>query len=169
MFEKSDGYFSIDFNKRRKFGLLVSIAFSFVIVANNSNFIRAEVFRNHDGANEFNMYGYTRNGQQQLLSSRDVMRLQTLSAEQNLTVKNLLGFLQDSNPMYNSRIGMFLFTRYCGPGSRLWNKIFRNDKRTYAEIDSCCKMHDECPHYVEKLEDYYNYPGLDYRPQFFSR
>lgn len=91
----------------------------------------------------------------------------------NLTEKNVIDLQMAGNSeneaMLNTRTGVFLFTRYCGPGSRLWNKIFKQDQRTYVDIDYCCKMHDECPNYVEKLEDYNQYPGLEFRPQFFSR
>lgn len=68
-----------------------------------------------------------------------------------------------------SRVGVFLFTRYCGPGARLLNRFFKTDERTYADIDFCCKMHDDCPDYVLQPADYNSYPGLDVRPQFFSR
>lgn len=70
---------------------------------------------------------------------------------------------------YDSRIGLFLFTRYCGPGSRIWKKFFPNGDRSYSDVDQCCKMHDECPNFVEKEEHYNQYPGLEIRPQFFSR
>lgn len=131
----------------------------------------AHIDTNRDSFNQIDVYPYYSLGRdgQQWIAPKDLSRLQALTAQQNLTIRNLLGFLDDTNPAYNSRIGVFLFTRYCGPGSRLWNKIFKNDKKTYAEIDSCCQMHDECPNYVENAEDYTNYPGLEYRPQFFSR
>lgn len=70
---------------------------------------------------------------------------------------------------YDSRIGLFLFTRYCGPGSRIRQKFFPNEQRSYNDIDQCCKMHDDCPNFVEKEEHYNQYPGLEIRPQFFSR
>lgn len=70
---------------------------------------------------------------------------------------------------YDGRIGLFLFTRYCGPGSRIWKKFFPNGERTYGDIDQCCRMHDDCPNFVEKEEHYNQYPGLEIRPQFFSR
>lgn len=69
---------------------------------------------------------------------------------------------------YDGRIGLFLFTRYCGPGSRLWRKFFPGE-RSYGEIDRCCQMHDDCPNFVEKREHYIQYPGLEFRPQYFSR
>lgn len=71
--------------------------------------------------------------------------------------------------VYDSRLGLFLFTRYCGPGARIWQKIFPNGERTYSDIDRCCKMHDSCPNFVEKKEHYDQYPGLEIRSQFFSR
>lgn len=90
----------------------------------------------------------------------------------NLTEKNLIDFDtidgKEEN-LQNIRTTVLFFTRYCGPGSRLWNKLFKSDERTYMDVDYCCKMHDECPHYVEKFDDYNRYPGLEFRPQFFSR
>lgn len=90
----------------------------------------------------------------------------------NLTEKNLIDFNtiegKEEN-IQNIRTTVLFFTRYCGPGSRLWNKLFKSDERTYMDVDFCCKMHDECPHYVEKFDDYNRYPGLEFRPQFFSR
>lgn len=77
--------------------------------------------------------------------------------------------LESRDAMINSRIGVFLFTRYCGPGARLLNRIFKTDERTYSNIDNCCRKHDECPHYVLQPNDYQRYPELDERPQFFSR
>lgn len=79
------------------------------------------------------------------------------------------GGFESRDAVINSRIGIFLFTRYCGPGARFLNKIFKTDERTYAKIDNCCRMHDECPDYVLRSDDYKRYPGLDVRPQFFSR
>lgn len=79
------------------------------------------------------------------------------------------GGFESRDAVINSRIGIFLFTRYCGPGARFLNKIFKTDERTYAKIDNCCRMHDECPEYVLRSDDYKRYPGLDVRPQFFSR
>lgn len=86
--------------------------------------------------------------------------------------KNEDKFLSDFYDMDTSRetrIGLVTFTRYCGPGSRLWNKLFNQNERTFRQIDYCCKTHDECPHFVERAENYERYPGLEYRPQFFSR
>lgn len=77
--------------------------------------------------------------------------------------------MESRDAMINSRIGVFLFTRYCGPGARLLNKIFKTDERTYSNIDNCCRLHDECPDYVLQPHDYERYPNLDVRPQFFSR
>lgn len=79
------------------------------------------------------------------------------------------GNFESRDAMINSRIGVFLFTRYCGPGARLLDKIFKTDDRTYSSIDSCCRLHDECPDYVLQPNDYERYPELDIRPQFFSR
>lgn len=76
---------------------------------------------------------------------------------------------ESRDAMINSRIGVFLFTRYCGPGARFLNRIFKTDERTYSNIDNCCRMHDECPDYVLQSKDYERYPNLDVRPQFFSR
>lgn len=90
----------------------------------------------------------------------------------NLTEKNLIDFDmidEKEETFQNIRTTVLFFTRYCGPGSRLWNKLFKSDERTYMDVDYCCKMHDECPHYVEKFDDYTRYPGLEFRPQFFSR
>lgn len=79
------------------------------------------------------------------------------------------GGFESRDATINGRIGVFLFTRYCGPGARFLNKFFKTDERTYARIDNCCRMHDECPDYVLRNEDYKRYPALDVRPQFFSR
>lgn len=93
----------------------------------------------------------------------------------NLTMQRFNEFQKRSenfesrDAMINSRIGVFLFTRYCGPGARLFNRIFKTDERTYASVDSCCRLHDECPDYVLQPHDYERYPELDVRPQFFSR
>lgn len=92
----------------------------------------------------------------------------------NATLRRFIEFQQrdvfeSRDAMMHSRLGVFLFTRYCGPGSRILNKIFQTDERTYANVDYCCRMHDECPHYVETSLDYQQYPGLEVRPQFFSR
>lgn len=154
---------------RRSAKVFLTIGFLWVSALNIWS--SADAYTNRDAYNEIDVYpfyGLSRDGQQ-WIATKDLTRLQALTAQHNLTIRNLLGFLDDANPAYNSRIGIFLFTRYCGPGSRLWNKIFNQDKKTYAEIDGCCQMHDECPNYVENFNDYYNYPGLEYRPQFFSR
>lgn len=90
----------------------------------------------------------------------------------NLSEKNLIDFNKidgKEETIQNIRTTVLFFTRYCGPGSRLWNKLFKSDERTYMDVDYCCKMHDECPNYVEKFDDYNRYPGLEFRPQFFSR
>lgn len=79
------------------------------------------------------------------------------------------GNLESHDAMINSRIGLFLFTRYCGPGARLLNRIFKTDERTYTNIDHCCRMHDDCPDFVLQSYDYERYPELDIRPQFYSR
>lgn len=73
--------------------------------------------------------------------------------------------------LQNGRLGLFLFTRYCGPGARIWEKIFKNSNtgRTYQDIDVCCKVHDNCPNFVGQEAHYQQYPGLQIRPQFFSR
>lgn len=77
--------------------------------------------------------------------------------------------IESGDAILNSRIGIFIFTRFCGPGARFLNRILKKDERTYARIDSCCQKHDECPDYVTQPEDYKRYPQLDHRPQFFSR
>lgn len=90
----------------------------------------------------------------------------------NFSEKNLIDFNKidgKEETIQNIRTTVLFFTRYCGPGSRLWNKLFKSDERTYMDVDYCCKMHDECPNYVEKFDDYNRYPGLEFRPQFFSR
>lgn len=79
------------------------------------------------------------------------------------------GGFESRDASINGRIGVFLFTRYCGPGARFLNRIFQTDERTYTRIDSCCRKHDECPDYVLRSDDYERYPELDVRPQFFSR
>lgn len=79
------------------------------------------------------------------------------------------GEMESRDAMNNGKIGIFIFTRYCGPGARFLNRIFYKDERTYASIDNCCRAHDECPDFVSQPQEYGNYPGLDYRPQLFSR
>lgn len=76
---------------------------------------------------------------------------------------------QTTDTWKGTRVGLVTFTKFCGPGSRLWNKLFSQNERTFRQIDYCCKAHDECPHFVERADDYVRYPGLEYRPQFFSR
>lgn len=93
----------------------------------------------------------------------------------NTTLRKFIEFQQtDKNiesrdAMMHGRVGFFLFTRYCGPGSRILNKIFPTDERTYANVDVCCRLHDDCPNFVTTPDDYNQYPGLEIRPQFFSR
>lgn len=79
------------------------------------------------------------------------------------------GEIESRDAISNARIGIFVFTRYCGPGARFLNRIFNRDERTYASIDNCCRAHDDCPDFVSQPADYQNYPELDYRPQLFSR
>lgn len=88
---------------------------------------------------------------------------------QYIAYQQSLGLADSREEVINSRIGLFLFTRFCGPGGKLLNKIFQTDERTYSQIDVCCRFHDECPDYVNSFGDYSNYPGLDFRRQFFSR
>lgn len=93
----------------------------------------------------------------------------------NATIFNFIeyqqssGLIESREETINSRIGLFLFTRFCGPSGKLLNKIFKTDERTYTQIDACCRFHDECPEYVNTYGDYQNYPGLEHRRQFFSR
>lgn len=71
------------------------------------------------------------------------------------------------------RIGLFVFTQYCGPGERVWKARNGQGKipssTTYADLDICCKQHDECPNYISSDSDYERYIGLPHRPQAFSR
>lgn len=76
---------------------------------------------------------------------------------------------ESRDAVLNGRIGIFIFTRYCGPGARYLNRVFKTDDRTYDSIDHCCRMHDECPDYVLRPEDYAKYPNLEIKLQFFSR
>lgn len=72
----------------------------------------------------------------------------------------------------NNKIGLFIFTQYCGPGDRVWNVAGQGklpSKKTYAQIDVCCKQHDECPNYISGDSDYDRYTGLPHRQQAFSR
>lgn len=80
-----------------------------------------------------------------------------------------VGLADSREEVINSRLGVFLFTRFCGPGGKVLNKFFNTDERTYSQIDVCCRFHDECPDYVTSYKDYSNYPGLEHRRQFFSR
>lgn len=76
-------------------------------------------------------------------------------------------------PVNDGKIGLFVFTQYCGPGERVWKAIPGTAKlpsaSTYANIDVCCKQHDECPNYVSSDGDYDRYPGLPRKSQIFSR
>lgn len=74
------------------------------------------------------------------------------------------------------KIGLFLFTQYCGPGDRVWRRLPQSHQwnngrngRTYREIDACCKQHDECPNYIENAGQHSKYPGLSIKPQMFAR
>lgn len=82
-------------------------------------------------------------------------------------------FDQTDDTLYSEKIGLFVFTQYCGPGERVWKSISRQGKlpamNTYADLDVCCKQHDECPNYIVGDGDYVRYPGLPRRPQLFSR
>ncbi|KAG4071262.1 hypothetical protein HA402_003966 [Bradysia odoriphaga] len=79
----------------------------------------------------------------------------------------------DGGPLTDGKIGLFLFTQYCGPGERVWKSISGSGKRpstsTYADIDVCCKQHDECPNYISSDGDYEKYAGLPHRSQIFTR
>lgn len=80
----------------------------------------------------------------------------------------------DEGPLNDGKIGIFLFTQYCGPGERVWKSISGPGKvppkaATYADIDVCCKQHDECPNYISSDGDYSRYPGLPRKSQIFSR
>lgn len=103
----------------------------------------------------------------QVLQTMNILNL-TLQRFNEFQRENI-GEIESRDAINNARIGIFVFTRYCGPGARLLNRILNRDERTYASIDNCCRAHDECPDFVSQLDDYKNYPELDYRPQFFSR
>lgn len=110
-----------------------------------------------------------------LQKKSDVQVLQTMNIL-NVTLQRFSEFQHQNNEIEsrdaisNARIGIFIFTRYCGPGARFLNRILNKDERTYASIDKCCREHDECPNFVTNFpEDYKNYPELDYRPQLFTR
>lgn len=117
-------------------------------------------------------------------------------------------------------VDIFLFTQYCGPTSRLSQRlgsginkasefllgshrpphaatnrrqprqeddyaddIVDNDvaadmaggsngqraRVTYAQLDGCCRQHDNCPNYITELGHYDLYPGLEHRNQYFAR
>lgn len=102
----------------------------------------------------------------QVIQTMDILNL-TLQRFNEFQREN--GEIESRDAMINARIGIFVFTRYCGPGARFLNRIFGRDERTYASIDNCCRAHDECPDFVSQPDDYQNYPELDYRPQLFSR
>lgn len=80
---------------------------------------------------------------------------------------------EDEENMYNQKIGLFLFTKYCGPGDRDWKNIplhsIRRDARSYRGIDACCKAHDGCQNYVENSSEYDKFPGLPIKSQLFAR
>lgn len=109
-----------------------------------------------------------------LPKKNDIQVLQTMNIL-NVTLQRFNEFqrqndeIESRDAINNARIGIFIFTRYCGPGARFLNRILNKDERTYASIDNCCRGHDECPDLVSQPEDYQNYPELDYRPQLFTR
>lgn len=91
--------------------------------------------------------------------------------------KEFLAAANDYN-ITNRVLDIFFNTQYCGPGSvsrgYVKHSSSRDDARqmgrlTYADLDSCCKMHDECPKYITRYEDYASFPGLEYRSQYFTR
>ncbi len=79
----------------------------------------------------------------------------------------------DDDTLYNQKAGLFVFTQYCGPGERVWKSAGGQGKfpsaTTYADIDVCCKQHDECPNYISTDSDYQRYAGLPHRQQLWSR
>lgn len=79
----------------------------------------------------------------------------------------------DEENMYNPKIGLFLFTKYCGPGDRDWKNIplhsNQRDLRSYRDIDACCKAHDGCQNYVENSSEFEKFPGLPPKAQLFAR
>lgn len=110
-----------------------------------------------------------------LPKKNDLQVLQTMNIL-NVTLQRFNEFQHQNNEIEsrdainNARIGIFIFTRYCGPGARFLNRILNKDERTYTSIDNCCRAHDECPDFVTNFpDDYKNYPELDYRPQLFTR
>lgn len=76
---------------------------------------------------------------------------------------------KQNDVLNNEKIGLFLFTQYCGPGERIWKTVSGQGKYTYADIDVCCKQHDECPNYILSDSDYNKYNGLPRRNQIFAR
>lgn len=80
---------------------------------------------------------------------------------------------KQNDVLNNEKIGLFIFTQYCGPGERIWKNIYGQGKlpssNTYADIDVCCKRHDECPNYISSDSDYDKFNGLPKRPQLFAR
>lgn len=86
-------------------------------------------------------------------------------------------FLASANDynISNRVLDIFYFSRYCGPGERVWGGRIAaagggNAKRiSYADLDECCRQHDECPNYIRDPEQYAAFPGLEYRNQYFSR
>lgn len=81
---------------------------------------------------------------------------------------------EQNSELNNEKIGLFVFTQYCGPGERIWKTISGQEKlpnpvNTYADIDVCCKRHDECPNYIVSSSDYERYVGLPQRSQLFAR
>lgn len=95
---------------------------------------------------------------------------------ENVTNTSKSGFDRiDANMINDEKIGLFIFTQYCGPGERVWRSVSDSgdvkfpSTNTYADIDVCCKQHDECPNYISGDSDYDRYMGLTRRPQIFSR
>lgn len=80
---------------------------------------------------------------------------------------------KQADTLNNEKIGLFVFTQYCGPGERVWKSISGQSKlpstTTYADIDVCCKQHDECPNYIVSDSDYNKYAGLSRRSLIFAR
>lgn len=74
---------------------------------------------------------------------------------------------------YNQKLGLFLFTKYCGPGDRDWKNIpnhgNRRTPRSYRGIDACCKAHDGCENYIDNSSQYNKFPGLSIKSQLFAR
>lgn len=109
-------------------------------------------------------------------------------------------FLAEANDynISNRVVDIFFFTQYCGPNSRLAQRVGPADggKRrrrkkkggsrkkteeeeddvgrgaarvTYAELDVCCRQHDNCANYITEAKHYELYPGLEHRNQYFAR